>query len=238
MRVVDAGADAGASPSRAPGTRPGARARSPTRTSSRGIVLAQVERVELAAAARRWRAARRSRRAARVALEAEHLDVVEEQARASTRARRPRTGTRGTGSRSRPGGSGVITNVGAVVGADPGELGDVQLGRHEVLDDVRRAHPVDRCGRGRRVRRRPSPRSAGRAVAERVPGLDGGRRRCSRRRCTSRSGAASSAVSSPTPQPDVEHHARARAGRAPRGSPRRGTRAASRGSRPPSGARR
>ena len=35
---------------------------------------------------------------------------------------------------------------GAVVGGDPGELGDVLLGRDEVLDDVRRADPVDRTG--------------------------------------------------------------------------------------------
>ena len=33
---------------------------------------------------------------------------------------------------------------GAVVGRDARQLGDVLLGRVEVLDDVRRAHPVDR----------------------------------------------------------------------------------------------
>ena len=39
---------------------------------------------------------------------------------------------------------------GAVVGGDPGQLGDVLLGRDEVLDDVRRAHPVDRASTGHR----------------------------------------------------------------------------------------
>ena len=91
-----------------------------------------------------------------VALEADDLDVGEEQAQ----QRRELVGleqvhVEGVLEVGRP--VRRDDERGAVVGAHAGELGGVVLGHHEVLDDVRRADGVERAGRGTRARRRPSP---------------------------------------------------------------------------------
>ena len=81
VRVVEAGADAAASSRRAPCRPRAARARSSRRTSSAGMRWRRLSEVELEQASRRSCArAAKSALQLGVALEAEHLDVVEEQA--------------------------------------------------------------------------------------------------------------------------------------------------------------
>ena len=236
MRVVDAGADARWSTSRARGRPRAARARSPTRTS-------------FAASAAEGGSG--SSFSSFSPLGAPSREVFVELGEPS----RPSTSTSSKNRRSIDASSaasnrytwngfsksagrfGVITKTRPAAVQTRASSATCRSGRLEVLDDVRRAHPVDGvvadAERGA-VHRREAQAGRHRACVRRRRRS----RRCSRRRGRCVPGAVSSAVSDARRRSRRRGRRPCRAGSASRGSRRRGTRAASRGSRPPSGAHR
>ena len=174
VRVVEPGPDAGVLGAERLVDDRAARARSPTRTRSAGCACAGSSASSFSSFSPLRAPGREVGLEHVVALEADHLDVVEEQ----PEERRELVGleqvhVEGVLEVGRP----VRRDHerGAVVGAHAGELGGVVLRHHEVLDDVRRAHRVEASRRGTRARRRPSPRT--RRRCPRPAGTEVGRAR-------------------------------------------------------------
>ena len=147
VRLVEPRADAGARRSRAPGRSPAARARSPTRTSCAAPCAGG------RAGSRRRNFSPLARRCAKSAwssgVPSRPCTVTSwKNSASSDSSSGPSNNDTWNGFSKSAGRFGRDHEHGAVLGGDPGELGDVLLGRDEVLDDVRRADPVDRAGPG------------------------------------------------------------------------------------------
>ena len=146
--------------SRAPCRRPAARARSPTRTSC-AAPCAGGRGDRAAAASRRWPGAARSRRGAR-AMPSRPCTVTSwKNSSSSDSSSGPSNNETWNGFSKSAGRFGVITSTVPSSVVTRASSATCCSGRDEVLDDVRRADPVDRARPGRRCGRRPSPRSAG-----------------------------------------------------------------------------